>query len=94
MRVAVARLDARQRTVLRMHDVDGLGIDKICVLYDVNRSTIARWLVDTRETLRAQIRAELHRTLGVTGRECESLVGALYSQLTLSLGSLLGTDPR
>jgi RNA polymerase sigma-70 factor, ECF subfamily len=92
VRTAVARLDPRQRTVLRLHYVDGLGIDKICVLYNVGRSTIARWLVDTRERLRAEIRAELHRSLGVTGRECESLAAALYSQLTLSLGSLLGNE--
>jgi RNA polymerase sigma-70 factor, ECF subfamily len=92
VRVAVAQLDARQRTVLRLHYVDGLGIDKICGLYGVNRSTIARWLVDTREALRGAIRRELHRSLGVSGRECESLAGALYSQLTLSLASLLGRD--
>lgn len=92
VRTAVARLDPRQRTVLRLHYVDGLGIDKICVLYKVGRSTISRWLVDTRERLQAEIRTELHRALGVTGRECESLVAALYSQLTLSLGSLLGRE--
>lgn len=94
VRAAVSALSAQQRTVMRFHFVDGLNIDKIGQLYKVHRSTIARWLADTRDALRTSIRSELHRRLGVSGSECESLVNALYSQLTLSLGSLLDAPPR
>jgi RNA polymerase sigma-70 factor (ECF subfamily) len=89
VRSAVAGLTPQQRTVLRLHYVDGLSIDKIGPLYDVHRSTVARWLADTRDVLRRSIREQLRSTLSLTGPECESMVSALYSQVTFSLGSLL-----
>lgn len=91
LRTAAAGLTAQQRTLLRLHYVDRLGIDKIAVVYKVHRSTVARWLADTRDVLHATIRSELRQRLGISGSECESMVSALYSQLTLSLGSLLRT---
>lgn len=91
VRAAVATLDARGRTLLRLHYVDGLSIDKIALLYGVHRSSIARWLSDTRNVLGAAIRTALRSSMGVSGRECDSMASALLSQMTLSLGSLL--DP-
>ena len=79
--------------MLRFHYVDGLGIERSPLLYKVHRSTVARWLADTRDALHSTIRTELRHRLGVSGSECESMVSALYSQLTLSLGSLLQTPP-
>lgn len=93
VRAAVAGLTARERTVLRFHYVDGLSLDKIAMLYKVHRSSVARWLADTRDALHATIRNELRQRLGVAGSECESMATALYSQLTLSLGSLLQSPP-
>lgn len=90
VRAAVDALDARGRTLLRLHYIDGLGIDKIAALYAVHRSSIARWLTDTREALRIGIRVALQASMGVAGRECDSMASALFSQVTLSLRSLLG----
>ncbi|MFO0636492.1 MAG: hypothetical protein U0168_26990 [Nannocystaceae bacterium] len=42
LRAAVAGLDARGRTLLRLHYVDGLGIDRIAPLFGVHRSSIAQ----------------------------------------------------
>ena len=36
-------LSAQERTVLRLHVLDGLGTDEIGALYKVHRTTVARW---------------------------------------------------
>jgi len=92
VRVAVAELAPEQRTMLRLYYLDGLGIDKLAALYGMHRSTVARRLGDTRAALGGTIRAELRRTLGMSGAEAESIMSALYSQLTMSLGSLLRSE--
>ena len=91
MRSCLAALTPRDRRLLRMSVVDGLGIDQICTVYQVHRATCARWLVSIREQLVDAIYKELGAKLNATRAELVSLRAALASQLDISLGALLAS---
>jgi len=82
---ALARLDDRQRTLLKMQLGERVSIDRLGAMYGVNRATAARWLVAAREALvsgaRDEIRAELH----LTETEYDSLTALVRSDLHVSI---------
>jgi RNA polymerase sigma-70 factor (ECF subfamily) len=86
---ALENLDGEQRTILRMHIVEGLNIDEIGVLFRVHRSTIARWIAAARVNILDEARRQLQRELGLDAAEFESLAGVVRSQLSLSLSKIL-----
>jgi RNA polymerase sigma-70 factor, ECF subfamily len=87
---ALGNLDAEQRTVLRMHVVEGLNIDEIGGLFRVHRSTIARWIAEARVAILDGARRSLQQKLGLNEAEFHSLAGVVRSQLSLSLTDVLG----
>jgi RNA polymerase sigma-70 factor, ECF subfamily len=89
---ALAKLQAQDRTVLRLHYVDGLNIDQIGGIYRVHRSTVARWIARTREGLLAEARQVLMTQLRLTTKEFQSLVAAMQSQIHLSIHRFLGHE--
>lgn len=89
VRRAVRGLDQRDRTVLRLHVVDGLNIDKIGVMFSVHRATVATWIAGARKTVLAVTHRELAATLGIPGAELHSLMGLMVSRLDISLRGLL-----
>jgi RNA polymerase sigma-70 factor (ECF subfamily) len=90
---ALESLDAEQRTILRMHIVEGLNIDEIGALFRVHRSTIARWIAAARVSILDEARRQLQRKLGLNAAEFESLAGVVRSQLSLSLSKILRRPP-
>lgn len=82
---ALAALDARQKTILKMSFVEGLSIDEIGKVYDVHRATAARWIASAREQLVDQTRGELAARLGLSKTELNSLMGLVRSNLSISL---------
>ncbi|MBL9103437.1 MAG: hypothetical protein JNL82_20995 [Myxococcales bacterium] len=92
-RAAVAGLDARERTLLRLSLRDRLGVDQIGALYRVHRSTAARWLQAVRDKLSAGTRAGLASKLSLADAEVESLIRAIGSKIDLSLGSIAAASP-
>jgi RNA polymerase sigma-70 factor (ECF subfamily) len=90
-RGAFGRLPARDRTVLRLHAIDGLNIDKIAAMYQTHRSTAARWVARARDVLAQETRAELARSLRLQlgGAELESLMRQVNASMDLTLTSLL-----
>jgi RNA polymerase sigma-70 factor (ECF subfamily) len=88
----LSRLPAQDRTVLRLHYVDGLNIDQIGGIYRVHRSTVARWIAKTRERLLADAKQVLMTQLKLTTKEFQSLMTAMQSQLHLSIHRFLGRE--
>lgn len=86
---ALEQLAPRDRTLLRLHLVDGLNIDHIGKLYDVHRATAARRLSRAREQLFELTRDGLRDKLGVSGSEFQSLARLLRSQLDVSVCRIL-----
>ncbi|MBI5543139.1 MAG: sigma-70 family RNA polymerase sigma factor [Deltaproteobacteria bacterium] len=92
---ALAALSDQDRTVLRLSFLDRLSIDQIGEVFRVHRSTAARWIARCREEVFDKTRQLLRERLRMTDREFESLVGALRSNLDVSIHRLLGrSQPR
>jgi RNA polymerase sigma-70 factor, ECF subfamily len=89
-RAAVAELSPRERTLLRLHGLDGLTIDQLGALYGVHRATAARWLERARDAVFAATRREMMRRLDVDRWEAESVLRFIQSRLDVSLGGFAG----
>jgi RNA polymerase sigma-70 factor (ECF subfamily) len=91
---AVEALTRRERTLVRLHLLDGVTLDQLAVSYSVHRATIARWLARARQTLLAETRRRLRARLSIGADELEDFVGLIESRLDLSLRRLLATQDR
>ncbi|MEO6419912.1 MAG: sigma-70 family RNA polymerase sigma factor, partial [Polyangiaceae bacterium] len=87
---ALRALTPQDRNILRLHVVDGLNIDQIGAVYGVHRSTVARWIAQSRESLVEKTRALLSQRLRLDTQEFESLTRFCRSRLDLSMGRVLG----
>jgi len=86
---ALAALDARQRTLLRQHFLDGLTTEELGRLYRIHRATAFRWLRDARAALLKRVRAGLIDRLGIGGDELNSLLRMIDSQFEISAQRIL-----
>ncbi|MCC6899269.1 MAG: transcriptional regulator [Polyangiaceae bacterium] len=86
---ALARLEPRQRNLLRHQLLDQLGIDAIAALYGAHRATAARWLARAREDLFDHTVLELSRRLRVPAPEIDSVLRLIGSQLDASVTRIL-----
>jgi RNA polymerase sigma-70 factor, ECF subfamily len=86
---SLARLPERERTLLRLHLVNGVSVEKIGRMFAVSQPTASRWLAAARETLLDDIKATLGSRLGASSQELASLAGMVASRLDLSLSMLL-----
>lgn len=89
---AMKALEPRERTLLRQHYLDGLGIDALGALHRVHRATVARWIQKTREKLVDDLRARLTARLALAPQEYDSLVRMVEGQLDRSIGRFLQTS--
>ena len=74
---AVASLAPRERNLLRMSVIDGLGIDQLAKIFHVHRSTVARRLELARETLVAATRERMRAELDISESELDSIMRVL-----------------
>ena len=88
----LSSLSKREKTVLRLHFIDGLNIDGIGAIYRVHRATVARWLVAIRARALADLRQRLSLHLGGTPSELRSLVKLLREDIDLSARRILGDE--
>ena len=86
---ALSRLTSQQRTVLRLHLLDGLNIERIGDIYEVHRATVARWIAHCRQLLLEETCRELSNTLGLAPDELHGIIALLQSNLDVSLSRLL-----
>jgi RNA polymerase sigma-70 factor, ECF subfamily len=89
---ALQTLAPELRNVMRLHYVEGVGLDRISAMFQVHRTTANRWVIDAREKLQRETRNILRRRLGLSPEEFESLAGLVRSQIELSLARELGGE--
>ena len=89
LRGALEGLDAEERSLLRLHYVDGLNIDKIAVVFGVSRATIGRRMIGVRERVGEVAHRRLADELHATPEEIRSLLRLVRSRLTLTLSAAL-----
>jgi RNA polymerase sigma-70 factor (ECF subfamily) len=78
-RTALAELPPRDRALLRLCFVDGVGTERLAEQYAVHRVTMFRWLTDARARLLDGIRARLIASTGIASGEIDSLIRAVAS---------------
>jgi RNA polymerase sigma-70 factor (ECF subfamily) len=92
LRSAVAALEPRLRTVLRMSFVEGLSIDEIGAVYAVHRATAARWIQRASGEVFEHTRGQLAERLQLSPTELDRVTALVQSQLDVSLSQLLPAD--
>jgi len=92
LRDAFVALEERERNLLRLHFLDGLGSDGLAAVFAVHRATAARWLAAAREALQARVLELLRERLALAPRDLASLARIVRSELDMSLRGLLATD--
>jgi len=90
---AFAALTSRERTLLRLHLVSRLRLEQMAPMFQVNISTVSRWLAGARDSLLTQTREGLSRRLHLSPGEFDSLARLLRSQIDVSLVRLLADRP-
>jgi RNA polymerase sigma-70 factor, ECF subfamily len=90
---ALAELDAREVTLLKLSLIEQLSASAIGVMYGVSSRTVQRWLSELREGLLTRTREGLRARLSLSPSELESLLGLVDSQLSVSLNRVLGDSP-
>lgn len=88
-RVAITRLQVRQRNLLRQCYLDQLSLEEMGLFYRVHRATVARWLADARTALLELMRDEVSQRLGIGRLEVDSIICIVSSRLDLSAGLFL-----
>ncbi|HEU5055025.1 MAG TPA: sigma-70 family RNA polymerase sigma factor, partial [Kofleriaceae bacterium] len=87
MQRGLEALDARTRTVLRFHLIDGLGLDEIADYYQVHRVTVSRWLAAARTDIVQRAREVARAEFGLSETEFDAAYTG--SELGLSLERVL-----
>ncbi|MDX2020886.1 MAG: hypothetical protein SF187_11660 [Deltaproteobacteria bacterium] len=82
-------LSARDKTILRLHVSDRLGIDEIGSLYGVHRATAARWILAIRRQVLEKVQTSVGMQLGGTNTSVRSLVRLFRNEIHLSVDRLL-----
>ncbi|MFP2962557.1 sigma-70 family RNA polymerase sigma factor [Myxococcus sp. 1LA] len=86
---ALNALPTRERTVLRLHVVEGLSLERIGAMYQTHKSTVSRWVARAREAALEGTRQRLAERLRLTSGELHSLMRVVQGDWDLSLPSLL-----
>jgi RNA polymerase sigma-70 factor (ECF subfamily) len=86
---ALSALPRDDRTVLRLHYLDGVNIEGIGKVFGVHRATVARWIVRIRADVLRSARELLAESLGAELAEADSLIGALVEDLDVTLSRVL-----
>lgn len=82
-------LDPKERALLRLHVVEGMGLDRIARVQDIGRSTAARWLSAIRAKLLKETRRLLAERLSIGASTLDDLLPVLTGDLDLSIRKVL-----
>lgn len=86
---AVDALDDADKTLLKLHFVDGLTMDDLSAMYGAHRATMARRIARARTAVFEDARTRAIASLGGGEAEFDSLVGVVLSALDVTLRRLL-----
>jgi RNA polymerase sigma-70 factor (ECF subfamily) len=89
---ALAMLGDRDKTLYRMHLVDGQTLESIGKVYNVHHTTVLRWLASARERVIEEAKRRLRAELDVSTSEFESIARLLVSEVDLNVSVVLGNQ--
>jgi RNA polymerase sigma-70 factor (ECF subfamily) len=86
---ACEQLDPEDRTLLRLHYVDGVTTAKLATMFGISRATLIRRLAASRQSLVEGVKASLKVGSGVADQDFESVLRLVKSQIDLRLSVVL-----
>jgi RNA polymerase sigma-70 factor (ECF subfamily) len=86
---AIASLDVTERTILRLHYLEGLTMDQLARLYQTPRSTIARRVAEVRQEVLAATETLLRDERRLSPSAVMSVIRQARSQLQLTISRIL-----
>jgi RNA polymerase sigma-70 factor (ECF subfamily) len=92
-REALAHLDPRARTLLRLHYGEGLHLDGIAALHGWSKATASRRVAAARGELLSDASSRVRERLRLSASELRSLLRVMRSDLEARLSGLLGSGP-
>jgi RNA polymerase sigma-70 factor (ECF subfamily) len=90
---ALHGLPAREMNLLRLHYAEGVSLERLAALEQVDRSTIARRMRAARLSVLERVRDLMRERLRLSPDEGDSLLRFLRSRLDLNLRRALSTTP-
>ena len=90
MTTAALALTAKERTLLRLHFLEGMTLEELAQTYASHSSTVSRWLADAKEHFLTVVRDEIGKRTGLGRLAVDSLVRAMHGKLDISLRTALG----
>jgi RNA polymerase sigma-70 factor, ECF subfamily len=88
---ALASLSSVERNVLRLHHLEEVSLERLAVMYNVHRATVARWLANARDRVLLAARDRLRQRLRLKRSEFDSLFRAVEDELHVSVRRHLET---
>jgi RNA polymerase sigma-70 factor (ECF subfamily) len=89
-RAAIEALDPEERTLLRLHHLDGVTLDDLAALHKVHRTSVARRLAKARRQIVDETNRTLVERLNLSPTELAGLRALVRSQLNVSIRRLFG----
>jgi RNA polymerase sigma-70 factor (ECF subfamily) len=89
LKEAFAGLKHDQRTVLRLHFVDGMNLDSIAPILRVSRATAGRRILNARNALVDRVLALMGERLRTTPSEIQSVLANMWGSLSVGVGQAL-----
>lgn len=87
---ALGERSPAERNLLRLHYLHGLSIDELGTLLGIHRSSAARRIAKTRQTLLRDTRRRLQAGLAMERQDFDQLMALIASRLDLSIERFLG----
>jgi RNA polymerase sigma-70 factor (ECF subfamily) len=84
------KLDANERTILRLHYIDGLTMDQLAHLYKTPRSTIARRVAEARQEVLSSTENLLREEQRLSPSAIASVIRQARSQVQVTITRLFG----
>ena len=89
LEASLASVTPRERTLLRLHFVEGMNLDRMAIAYSVHRATIARWIAGARSKIFERAKLELAERHGLATADVRSLYRVLARDVNASISRLL-----
>jgi RNA polymerase sigma-70 factor (ECF subfamily) len=89
LKQALDSLTPQQRNLMRLHYVEGIGVEKLGRLNQVHASTASRWIAQARTILLRETERIVRASLSMSEAGFESLLRVVRSDLHLSLAQFL-----